>query len=303
MNTTKKTLGIDLGGTKILAAVVENGQILETHRVPTPQHNPEVLYDAMAEAAQTLLEKHPDIELVGLGSPGPLDLQHGKIIFAPNIANLENAPVVKEMQARLDKIVTLENDANAAGFAEHLYGAAHNWKSSVYITVSTGIGAGLYIGNKIIHGSHGSAGEMGHMTMLPYGPLGGDSHHGTLESIAAGRAMEREARYSYHDDDMDARELFQRAKDGEEKALKIIDNSARFVGIGMSNLQKVFDPEGFVIGGGISSQGEFYLSRVRESYEHYSKGYPQAYIELAKLGTDAGVIGAASVALYPDRGL
>ena len=303
MKIAKKTLGIDLGGTKILAAVVEEGKILATNRLATPQHDPVALYDAMADAAKPLLEEHPDVELVGLGSPGPLNLREGKIVFAPNIANLENAPVVKEMQARLNKIVTLENDANAAGFAEHLYGAAHNWRSSVYITVSTGIGAGLYIGNKIIHGAHGSAGEMGHMTMLPYGPLGGDSHHGTLESIAAGRAMEREARYSYHDDDMGARELFQRARDGEDKALKIIDNSARFVGIGMSNLQKVFDPEGFVIGGGISSQGEFYLSRVRTAYELYSKGYPQAEIELAKLGTDAGVIGAASVALYPDRGL
>ena len=303
MKTTNKTLGIDLGGTKILAAVVEEGKILATNRIPTPQHDPVALYDAMADAAKPLLEEHLDIELVGLGSPGPLNLREGKIIFAPNIANLKNAPVVKEMQARLNKIVTLENDANAAGFAEHLYGAAHNWKSSVFITVSTGIGAGLFIGNKIIHGAHGVAGEIGLMTLLPYGPLGGDEHNGILEAIASGRAMEREARYCYQHIDMGTKELFELARSGEEKALKIIDNSARFVGISMANVQKIFDPEGFVIGGGVSQQGEFYMNRIREYYYQYNKGYPNAKIELARFGTEAGVIGAASVAMYPERGL
>lgn len=300
---TMKTLGIDLGGTKILVAVVEEGKILDTARTDTPQHDAHAVFDAMANTARPLLEKYPEIELVGIGSPGPLDLKKGIILFAPNISNMQNVPIVKEIQARLNKIVTLENDANAAGFAEHLYGAAHNWSSSVFITVSTGIGAGLYIGNKIIHGASGAAGEFGHMTLLPYGPLGGDNHHGTLESIASGRAMEREARHVYNLDSIDSRELFERARNNEEKALSIINNSARFLGIGMANIQKLFDPQGFVIGGGVASQGEFYLERVRKYYQHFVKGYTQGDVEVASLGTDAGVIGAASIALYPDRGM
>ncbi|MEZ4630298.1 MAG: ROK family protein [Deinococcales bacterium] len=300
-----KTLGIDLGGTKILAAVVEEGKILASQRVSTPQTGASDVLDAMAEAARVLLERYPTVKDIGVGSPGPLDLKEGRVIFAPNVANMTNVYMVRDLKTRLGNEfnIVLENDANAAGFAEHLYGAAHAWHSSVFITVSTGIGAGLYVGDKIVHGAHGSAGELGHISVMPRGPLWGDGHGGTLESMASGRAMERDARYAMNHPELTTRDVFALAAQGDSKALKIIDNAAFFMGVGMANMQKIFDPEGFVIGGGVSLQGDAYLDKVKSYYNELTENYPRAEIQLAQLGVDAGVIGAASVALYPNRGL
>lgn len=290
-----KTLGLDLGGTKIAAAVVEEGRILEAHRVETPQTGFRDVAEALAGAARTLLERGHEVRAVGVGSPGPLDYVQGKVLFAPNIAGMEDAPIVEALQERLRRRIVLENDANAAGLAEHLYGAARELQSSIYLTVSTGIGGGLFIGDRVIRGAHGLAGEVGHMTVLPGGPIGGDGLLGSLEAIAAGRSIARDASYAYGRG-METREVFERAEAGEGKALAIVDNAARFTGIGIANLQKIFDPEGFVIGGGMTAAGTFYLSRIRAAAAGYLRGYPDADIRLAKLGTDAGVIGAAAVA-------
>ncbi|MEJ2665714.1 MAG: ROK family protein [Deinococcales bacterium] len=291
-----KTLGLDLGGTKIAAAVVEDGRILDRERVETPQTGFDDVVDALTSAARALLERgHDDVRAVGIGSPGPLDFRAGKVLFAPNIPGMEDAPIVSALEARLERTIVLENDANAAGLAEHLYGAAHDLESSLYLTISTGIGGGLFIGDRVIRGAHGLAGEVGHMTLLPGGPIGGDGILGSLEAIAAGRAIARDASYGYGRE-MTTRETFERARAGEPKALAIVDNAARFTGIGIANLTKIFDPEGFVIGGGMSEVGEFYLGRIRQAAAEYLRGYPDADIRVASLGTEAGVIGAAAVA-------
>ena len=291
-----KTLGLDLGGTKIAAAVVSDGTIVDAFRVETPQTGFGDVADALAYAATTLFERgHDDIEAVGVGSPGPLDYRAGTVLFAPNIAGMEDAPIVAELEKRLGRTIVLENDANAAGLAEHLYGAARDLESSLYMTISTGIGGGLFIGDRVIRGAHGLAGEVGHMTVLPGGPIGGDGLLGSLEAIAAGRSIARDASYAYGRD-LDTRDVFDRARAGEPKALEIVDNAARFTGIGIANLAKIFDPEGFVVGGGMSQVGDFYLDRIRRSAARYLRGYPDADVRLAKLGTDAGVIGAAAVA-------
>lgn len=291
-----KTLGLDLGGTKIAAAVVSDGKILDATRVETPQTGFADVAEALAGAARSLLERgHEEVAAIGVGSPGPLDYKAGKVLFAPNIAGMENAPIVAELERRLDRVIVLENDANAAGLAEHLYGAARDLESSLYMTISTGIGGGLFIGDRVIRGAHGLAGEIGHMTVLPWGPIGGDGLLGTLEAIAAGRSIARDASYAYGRD-LDTREAFERARAGEMKALEIVDNAARFTGIGIANLAKIFDPEGFVIGGGMSQVGPFYLDRIARAAASYLRGYPDADIRIAELGTDAGVIGAAAVA-------
>ncbi len=291
-----KTLGLDLGGTKIAAAIVEDGRVLQTARVATPQTGFDDVIGALAAAALPLLRAADgEIASVGIGSPGPLDYAAGKVLFAPNIAGMENAPLVAALRERLNVPVVLENDANAAGYAEHLYGAARDLESSLYITISTGIGGGLFIGDRVIRGAHGLAGEIGHVTVLPGGPIGGDGHLGSLEAIAAGRSIARDASYAYGHE-MDTREVFERAQQGERKALTIVDNAARFTGIGIANLQKIFDPEGFVVGGGMSQVGAFYLRRIRAAAAEFLVGYPEALIREAELGTDAGVIGAAAVA-------
>jgi len=291
-----KTLGLDLGGTKIAAAVVADGRILDRFRVDTPQSGFADVATALEHAARALLERgHDDVTAVGVGSPGPLDYRNGTVLFAPNIAGMEDAPIVAELERRLKRTIVLENDANAAGLAEHLFGAARQLQSSLYLTISTGIGGGLFMGDSVIRGAHGLAGEVGHMTLLPGGPIGGDGLLGSLEAIAAGRSIARDASYAYGQE-LDTREVFQRARDGEPKALTIVDNAARFTGIGIANLAKIFDPECFVIGGGMSQVGAFYLDRIRAGAAEYLRGYPEADIRVAELGTDAGVIGAAAVA-------
>ncbi len=289
------TLGIDLGGTKILAAVVDGGTVVDSVRVDTPQSGFVDVVAAMAGAARELLGKGHVVDVVGVGSPGPLDHQRGRVVFAPNIAGMVDAPIVEALQAALDLRVELENDANAAGYAEHLYGAAKDLESSVYVTLSTGIGGGLFIGDRLIRGAHGIAGEIGHMTMLPGGPMGGDGHTGSLEAIAAGRSIARDASYAYGTD-LTTEELFARAMAGERMALGIVDNAARFTGIGLANLVKVFDPEAFVLGGGLTNVGPFYLDRVAKTARDYLEGYGEPVFRLAELGGDAGVIGAAAAA-------
>lgn len=291
-----KTLGLDLGGTKIAAAIVEEGAILEYCRVETPGTGFEDVVEALAAAARELLGRGDhDIERVGVGSPGPLDYQRGRVIFAPNIPGMDDAPIVDALRAELDLEISLENDANAAGYAEHVYGAARDLESSIYVTISTGIGGGLFIGDTVIRGANGVAGEIGHMTVLPGGPVGGDGHSGSLEAIAAGRSIARDGSYVYGRE-MNTEEVFRRARDNERKALAVVDNAALFTGIGLANLVKVFDPEGFVIGGGLTRVGDFYLDRIRDSAKRFLEGYPVPEIRVAELGTDAGVIGAAAVA-------
>lgn len=291
------SLGIDLGGTKILAAVVEDGIVIDREQVDTPQTGFEDVADTMAECARTLLRRGHQVAAVGIGSPGPLDYAKGEVIFAPNIAGMINAPIVAAVSARLGVAVSLENDANAAGYAEHLYGAARGLSSSIFVTISTGIGGGLFLGDRLIRGAHGQAGEIGHMTILPGGPMGGDGHTGSLEAIAAGRSIARDASYAFGHE-MDTEELFDLAIRGDRKALGIVDNAALFTGIGLANLTKIFDPEAFVVGGGVSRVGPFYLDRIQAVCARYLVGYHSPRFVLAKLGHDAGVIGAAAVAAH-----
>jgi len=289
------TLGLDLGGTKILAAVVREGTVVDSVRVDTPQTGFADVVRALAGTAEELLARGHEVAGIGVGSPGPLDKERRKVVFAPNIAGMHDAPLVAELERLLDLPIVLENDANAAGYAEHLYGAAREFSSSIYVTVSTGIGGGIFVGEQVLRGANGMAGEIGHMTMLVGGPMGGDGHTGSLEAIAAGRSMARDAGYAYGVE-MDTREVFARARAGEPKALGIVENSALFVGIGLANLVKIIDPEAFVIGGGVAEVGPFYLGKVQAAAEHYLEGYPVPRFLVAQLGGNAGVIGAAAVA-------
>ena len=290
------TLGLDLGGTKIAAAVVrDDGSVVATGRAPTPTSGFSDVVDAMAKLAHELLRDVPSVRAVGVGSPGPLDLKTGTVLFAPNIPGMENVPIVAALEERLERTVVLENDANAAGYAEHRFGAARGLEASVYVTLSTGIGGGLFLGDRVIHGAHGLAGEIGHVTLLPGGPVGGDGSDGTLEALAAGRSIARDGSYVFGRS-MSTEQVFDAARGGDAKALRIVDGATRMTGIGIANLVKIFDPDAFVIGGGMSQVGAFYLDRIEAAARAYLHGWPEPVLLPARLGTDAGVIGAAAVA-------
>lgn len=292
---TTKTLGLDLGGTKIAAAVVVQGEILSRTQLPTPRTGYEAVLGALEEASRALLAEHPEVSRVGLGSPGPLDIGAGRVVFAPNIPGMENAPVARDLSVRLGLPVVLENDANAAGYAEHLYGAARALGSSLYVTISTGIGGGVFVDERVIRGAHGVAGEVGHMILQLGGPLCGCGQSGCWEALAAGRAVARDASHAYGAP-LSTAQVFARARAGERLALRVVDQAALYTGLALANLLKAFEPDGFVIGGGMAQAGPFYFDKVQAAADRFTEGFPSVKLFPAALGTDAGVIGAASVA-------
>ena len=290
-------VGIDLGGTKIAAGVFSEKALRSKVTVPTPEDGGEAVVEAMAQAARAAMrEAGMVVRSVGLGVPGPLDFKEGIIKFAPNIAGMLNFPVVAKLTAALGLPVYLENDANAAALAEHHLGAAQGAESSLFVTVSTGIGGGFVMGGRVWRGAHGQGAEVGHVTVMPQGPVCGCGLDGCLESVAAGRALERDAGYAYNTP-MPTPELFARYRAGETKAVRIVRQAAHFVGLGLANFVKTFDPEVIVIGGGVALHGgEGYMEALLQAYQNYLEGWQPAPIRLARLGTEAGLLGAALTA-------
>jgi glucokinase len=287
--TNEPIIGLDLGGTKIAGAVVMNGQILEQKLIPTPQNGSDGVISAMLELGHELLKSSPNVKVIGVGSPGSVDVIQGIVRVAVNIPGFQNVPLRDILSAGFAKPVTLENDAKAAALAEHLYGAARFANSSVFVTISTGIGGAIIQDNRIWRGFHGIAGEIGHVSTHHAGILG------TLETVASGTAIARDAS-SVFGRDLKTKEVFQLARDGNQHALKIVNQAARCIGRAISDLQLIVDPEVFILGGGVSETGGFFLERIEAAANEHAVDFAPVCIRQAELGTNAGMIGAASVA-------
>jgi glucokinase len=290
-------IGIDLGGTKIAAGVFEQGHILSKVIVPTPEDGGQAVIEAMAQAAKEASEHiGRTIKAIGLGTPGPIDYKQGLIKFAPNIAGFNNFPIKGLLEKATGLPVYLENDANAAALAQHIVGAAKGAESSLFVTVSTGVGGGFVWGNKVLRGAHGQGAEVGHITVLPGGPSCGCGLDGCLEALATGPAIERMAQAVFRRE-VSTRELFPLFQAGDPKARRIVLQAAHYVGIGLATLVKVYDPEVIVLGGGVAlNAGQAYLDQVSQSYHKYMEGWIAPPIRLAALGTEAGLLGAALTA-------
>jgi len=290
-------VGIDLGGTKIMAGVLSDGVILAKVTVPTPEEGGPAVVEAMAQAARHAMEAAgAEVKAIGLGTPGPLDYQQGLIKFAPNIASFTNFPIQPLLEQATGLKVYMENDANAAALAEHKLGAAKGADSTLFMTVSTGVGGGFVWGNKVLRGANGQGAEIGHITMQPGGPLCGCGLDGCLEALATGPAMERMALASFNRE-LGTREIFALFQQGDSRASRIVLQSAGWVGIALASLVKCFDPEVVVLGGGVAlNAGQGYLDHATRSYQRYMEGWITPPIHLARLGSEAGLLGAALTA-------
>lgn len=290
-------VGIDLGGTKIMAGVFSEGVIKAKVTVPTPEEGGQAVIEAMAQAAKAAIEAAGvAVQAIGLGTPGPLDFKRGRIKFAPNIANFTDFPIVERLEQATGYKVYMENDANAAALAEHKLGAAQGAESTLYMTVSTGVGGGFVWGNKVLRGVNGQGGEIGHITMQPGGPSCGCGLDGCLEALATGPAMERMALASFKRE-MNTRELFALFQQGDPRASRIVLQAASWVGIALASLVKCYDPEVIVLGGGVAlNAGPAYLEEVQRSYQRYMENWITPPLHLAKLGSEAGLLGAALTA-------
>lgn len=298
-------VGVDLGGTKILAAVVSRrGRILSRSKTKTPYASGGVVLgraivstisDALALSG-TGLER---IAAIGIGSPGPLDLRRGIILRTPNI-QVENLKIRALLSRAFAAPIVLDNDVHMALWGEFGSGAGRGYRNLVGVWVGTGVGGAVIVDGRLVHGSNQNAGEIGHIVLDAKMPAGGAG--GTLEAEASKTGIARLLRKwgrGGNDDRLDTADLAKAFRKGDRLARRAVEHSARWVGIAVANLFNVLAPEIFILGGGVVEDlGRPYIAAVRKTAREFafSTELADIRIEAAELGGDAGVIGAARAA-------
>ncbi|MGN6088481.1 MAG: ROK family glucokinase [Actinomycetales bacterium] len=308
------TVGVDVGGTKVLAGVVRDGEILLRVRRDTPADNGPALVDAISDAVAECRAVHPDVRAVGISAAGFIDAARGVVLFAPNRA-WRDEPLRQELELRAELPVVVENDANAAAWGEFVHGAGRDVEDMVCITVGTGLGGGVVLDGRLLHGRWGIAAEIGHVRMVPQGRLCGCGQHGCAEQYVSGRALVRAAQELAALQPERAGRLLAlgagtprgrtgpavaaAATAGAAVAREAFEVIGGWLGQVCADLAAVLDPEVFVIGGGVSEAGDLLLAPARRSYEAALSGTghrPLATLRPAELGNDAGLAGAADLA-------
>ena len=304
-------VGIDIGGTKIAGGVVaDDGRIVERLRVSTPADTG-ALAQAVADMVSDLATRH-DVHAVGVAAAGYIDRTRSVMLHAPNI-DWQNEPLRAEFESRIGRAVTLENDANAAGWGEYRFGAGQGATDMVMLTLGTGVGGAVVGDGQLLIGANGSAAELGHVRFVRGGRPCGCGQSGCLEQYASGRALQREiadiidageigARLAAHrgaSGIVAGRDLANLLDDGDVGALEAIRRVATALGEACGAFQAVLDPELYVIGGGVADLGERLLEPTRIAYETSLPGFgerPTARFVAASLGNDAGLVGVADLA-------
>lgn len=312
----RPTIGVDIGGTKIAAGVVAaDGLVLDRATRETPHRSmaPGVVEDTIAEVVGELTDRH-DVRAVGVGAAGFVDAGRSSVLFAPHLS-WRQEPLRDALARRLGMPVVVENDANAAAWAEWRYGAGAGEEQLLVINLGTGIGGGIVIGGAVQRGRFGIAGEFGHMQVVPGGHRCECGNRGCWEQYASGNALVREARALAASGSPVAHGLLDRvagdpgritgrvvaeaATGGDPASIELFAEVGEWLGVGLANLAAAYDPGRFVIGGGVSAAGELLLAPAREGFRRTltGRGYrPEAAIVRAQLGNDAGLVGAADLA-------
>lgn len=289
-----RVIGVDLGGTKILAGVVDDrGQVERRREYPTPTASQDELLAGLDAAIEELLTD--DIAGLGFGLPSPIDQKAGRALQAVNIPLDESVDFRGRMRERFGLPVGIENDANAAAYAEFRFGAARDVETMVMLTLGTGCGGGAVVDGKLFRGWA----EFGHMVIVHDGiPCQGTcTGRGHLEPYVTGVAATKLAQAEFGPA-VDAHRLVRLANEGEQRAVEILDGIGRHLGSGIGTLVNIFNPELVVIGGGFAAAGDFVLEPAREVMRREALarvGY-RIPIVRAELGTAAGLIGAGLVA-------
>ena len=312
----KYCIGIDLGGTYVKFGLLdERHRLVEVRQLRTPQ-GAEAVIEQMACGARQLIDEHGlagrDVLGVGIGSPGPLDLDRGIIIAMPNISGMENTPIRDRVAEKLSLPAVLDNDANCAAFGEHLCGGGRDGRDMVLLTLGTGVGSGIIVDGKVLHGAHGVAGEIGHIMVDPGGEQCGCGQRGCLERYCsatfiarwATRLIESEGRDGLlaavlkQSGSINSRDIQQAAAAGDELAMEIWDSAAYYLAVGCINICRTLDPHEILLGGGLANSGDALLAPVRKHFTslHWKLTGQLTHIDLAQLGNDAGAIGAAGLA-------
>jgi glucokinase len=309
-------IGVDLGGTKIYTALaLPAGELLAEVVAPTGADGglEQVLAKIVATVRDVTSQAGPDLTVraLGIGAPGPLDAETGLVYFAPNLG-WHNVPLKDLLQKALGLPVGVDNDANLAALGEQVFGAGRGVRSMVYITVSTGVGGGLILDGRIYHGAGGGAGEIGHTTIDPGGPVCGCGNRGCLEVLASGTAMARRAREIIAaggglnmlgatgglPGKVTAKTVADAAAAGDPEALAILAEAGRALGIGVANVINLLNPELVVLGGGAMKAGPPLWQAMEEEVRRRAlqASLARARLVPAWLGSRAGVLGAVALA-------
>jgi glucokinase len=283
-------IGLDMGGTKLAAGLVNNAEVVRRLEEPTPRTLAHLL--ELIETMVTSLRESPS-DPVGLGVPGPV--VNGESTFFSNLPEFNSVRLGDVISARLGVPVALENDANLAALAESRFGSGRHTRNSVYLTWSTGIGCGLILNGQIHPGRIGMAGEVGHTRMSFSGTMDGSGTLGTLEAQASGAALARDAAFVFGSP-MTAREIVGKATTGNPVALALLRNAASHLGLFLHNMQLLLDPDVIILGGGLSMSADLLLPLVEEERRKTGALHDFTKICLATLGKNAGIIGAAELA-------
>ena len=307
-------IGVDVGGTKVAAGVVDTeGRILARTRRPTPSASAAEVERTIAEVVAELRADH-EVQAIGIGAAGYVDAARARVVFAPNLA-WRDEPLRQEVEALVDLPVVVENDANAAAWAEQRFGAGRGEDNLLCITVGTGIGSGIVLDGRLYRGAFGMGAEAGHMQLVPGGRRCGCDQRGCLEQYCSGRALLHAAREIADvqkdwgarllelgggtPEGIESRHVTTAATEGDTAALACFEEIGDALGQGLAMLTALLDPGRIVIGGGLAEAGELLLGPARRSFEKHvtAAGHrPQAQVVVAAFGNDAGMIGAADLA-------
>jgi glucokinase len=307
-------IGIDIGGTKIAGAVVDElGVIVREERVPTDASSPALIEDAVVGMVQRLRQGPEQIAGVGVAAAGFIDAAQSTVYYAPNI-NWRHEPFREKLERRIDLPVLIENDANAAGWAEFRFGAGRLVSDMVILTIGTGVGGAIVSNDRLFRGGFGAGAEIGHMRVVPGGLPCGCGAHGCIEQYGSGRALQRMANEladaggigqvladvrARNGGVLDGGDISTLIMAGDPGALAALRQLGDWLGQACASLGAILDPQIFVFGGGVAQAGELLLEPIRLAYLENlpARGFhPEPEFAIAELVNDAGVVGAADLA-------
>ena len=306
-----ETIGVDLGGTKMLVGALAGTDVLWESREASTGQSEDELVELLVREVGEAHEARPDAVAVGLGIPATIDHDSGVAVSAVNLP-LANLPIRDLVSERVGLPVFVDNDANVAALAEYLYGAAKGKPNTVMLTIGTGIGGGLVLGGEVYRGASGAGAELGHTVIQADGPpcQGNCPNHGCVEALASGTALGREglaAAESAPDsalgklleagEKVDGKAVTEAAIAGDETAIAVFELIGSRLGVACSSFANIFQPDAIVVGGGVIAAGELLLEPARrELRERALNPMNRTPILEATLGNDAGMIGAAAMA-------
>ncbi len=308
------TVGVDIGGTKVLAGVVDSsGRVLGVERRPTVGQDVRVVEDTIVELVDHFARRH-DVAAVGIGAAGFVDATRSVVMFSPHL-NWRREPLRAAVAERVRLPVVVDNDANAAALAECRFGAGVGHRFVLCVTLGTGIGGALVLDNRVYRGANGMAGEFGHIQVVPDGHWCECGNRGCWEQYASGNALVRDARELVRASSPVARylrdlvdgdpsrltgpQITDAARDGDPLSVELLTDVGEWLGVGLAGMAAAFDPGCIIVGGGVSAAGELLLEPTRRAFTRSLTGRghrAEPPILEAALGPDAGFVGAADMA-------